>query len=856
MKKSLKKLLSACLIAGLTLQTLSFASLYKPAHADAAALTTKRVSVHDPSIVKADGTYYVFGSHLANAKSSNLTSWSNLTTNVNQNYASIFATNASWASLGSNNYNVSGNLWAPDVIYNPTMKKWCMYMSINGDNYYSSIALATADKITGPYSYKGTIVYSGFANSTQAAKTDYKKVTGTNTVASRYVSGGKWNPSYGTNAIDPCVLFDADGNLWMSYGSWFGGIFLLKLDKNTGLRDYSYTYSTKTNVSDQYLGKKLSGGYGCTGEGSYLVYDKEAGYYYMYLSYNGLNATDNFAGYHMRLFRSKQITGPYVDAMGNNAICTSARDDQTKKGIKLMGNYSLSSLSDNGESSSLGYKSPGHNSAFIDDDGQRYLVYHTRFNKGTEEHQIRVHQQFLNQDNWPVTAVYEYLGSKISSTGYSLTDMMGTYDFVNHGSSATTVYTGMLNTKKVILNANGTITGDYSGTWTSVSGTYYCTMIINGVTYKGVFFQQYDESKNHKNVMTFSLIGSNNQAIFASKTSTKVDVNVAPTKTPSTNITPVPTVITGKGNSVSGLDGVYYIKSKNSGKYLDVNKGSADNGTNIQQWTGNKKNSQKFKLVSDGNGYYSILTASSNYASCIDVNEGSTLDGANIQVWEYWGGDMQKFEIVSVNGAYAIKTKASNGSKCLDVYEVSQLDGANICQWNYHGGNGQLWYLEPVNIPTPTPASTSFSSLNGTYFIQNVHSGLYLDVENGVTSNGTNIRQWTLNQSKAQKFKLVADGNGYYYILTGASDYKSCLDIDSGSTDDGANVMQWNYWGGDMQKFQIVYDNGGYVIKTKVSNSTKALDLYEMSKDSGANICQWNYWGGNGQKWKLITTTP
>ena len=33
----------------------------------------------------------------------------------------------------------------------------------------------------------------------------------------------------------------------MSYGSWFGGLFMLKLDANTGLRDYSYKYETKTN---------------------------------------------------------------------------------------------------------------------------------------------------------------------------------------------------------------------------------------------------------------------------------------------------------------------------------------------------------------------------------------------------------------------------------------------------------------------------------------------------------------------------------------------------------------------------------------------------------------------------------
>lgn len=54
--------------------------------------------------------------------------------------------------------------------------------------------------------------------------------------------------------------------MWMAYGSWFGGLYLLKLDASTGLGDYSYQYPTITNDLDQYLGKKISGGYGTSGE--------------------------------------------------------------------------------------------------------------------------------------------------------------------------------------------------------------------------------------------------------------------------------------------------------------------------------------------------------------------------------------------------------------------------------------------------------------------------------------------------------------------------------------------------------------------------------------------------------------
>ncbi len=189
---------------------------------------TNRVSSHDPSIEYDPSTnkWYIFGSHTAFASTSDLRNWTHFekeNATSQAKYGQIFAVPGTWAKRGNSNYDIKGNLWAPDVIYNHDMGKWCMYMSVNGDNFYSSIAMATADKITGPYTYVGTVVYSGF-DASNVSVTDYKKATGS-TDTSRYSWG-----YYGTNAIDPCVLYDKDGELWMVYGSWFGGLFMLKLD--------------------------------------------------------------------------------------------------------------------------------------------------------------------------------------------------------------------------------------------------------------------------------------------------------------------------------------------------------------------------------------------------------------------------------------------------------------------------------------------------------------------------------------------------------------------------------------------------------------------------------------------------
>ena len=150
-------------------------------------------------------------------------------------------------------------MWAPDVIYNKKMGKWCMYLSINGDGWYSSIIMLTADNITGPYRYQAPVVMSGFRSGDSYKSTDLEIVLGEQaSLPSRYAPSDNYG-NHWPNAIDPCVFYDEDGKLWMSYGSWSGGIFMLELDEETGLRDYDVTYA-ENETSDPYFGKKIAGG--------------------------------------------------------------------------------------------------------------------------------------------------------------------------------------------------------------------------------------------------------------------------------------------------------------------------------------------------------------------------------------------------------------------------------------------------------------------------------------------------------------------------------------------------------------------------------------------------------------------
>lgn len=470
--------------------------------------TVSTVSVHDPSIVVGEDKegkkcYYIFGSHLAFAKSYDLENWTMFTNNLNSDYKSVFAEPAAWSAHGSNNYNVQGFMWAPDVIYNEAMGKWCMYMSIDGDYWYSSIVLLTADTLEGDWTYEGIVVYSGFHAGTYQ-ETDVARVTGEEQMNPRYDVGKKWGDYYPNN-IDACVFYAEDGRLLMSYGSWSGGIFILELDENTGLRDYSVSYEDNKH-SDPYFGTKIAGGAYVSGEGSYIQHIGD--YYYLFMSYGNLEAK---GGYNVRVFRSDRPDGGYVDELGNTPYFdTYVFNYNMPVGVRLFGGYKWRTMG-------VGQVAQGHNSAFVDDDGRAYMIFHTRTTNGSEGHYVKVHQLFLNKNGWLVAAPYATAGESLDASVNTVDNICGTYDFMIHHLDIDYKNYETSKVESIELNADGTISGDYTGTWSLEEGTSYISLSIDGVTYDGVTLEMDVEGTTIK-TMVFTALGDTNQiTVWGSK---------------------------------------------------------------------------------------------------------------------------------------------------------------------------------------------------------------------------------------------------------------------------------------------------------------------------------------------------
>ncbi|MGN1175102.1 MAG: glycoside hydrolase family 43 protein [Roseburia sp.] len=454
-------------------------------------------AIHDPQLlVGEDGKYYLFGTHMMAGKSEDLIHWDSFAEGVdkgNKLFDNLFDEEKTAFSYVGKNEEGGYSVWAPNVIYNKAMEKYVMYFCTTSSYIKSNICFATAEKPEGPYTYQDTILYSGFTSQT-VKNTNFYEVMGENTKITDYVKNGGFNNIDWPNCIDPAVFYDEDGKMWMVYGSWSGGIFLLELDEKTGQPIHPET--DETNNVNKYYGKRLVGGGHNSIEGPYIQYNEKNGYYYLLVSYGALNRE---GGYQIREFRSKTVDGIYVDAKGQEMQKVL---DHTEYGVKMMGNYKFPSMD-------RGYMAPGGQSAFTDTDGKMYVVYHQRFDEKTEEHEPRVHQLFTNEDDWLVAAPFATMGETLSEKGYHKKDITGTYYILNHGKA---ISSKLKNAKETTLYANGTIKGDYEGTFEIADGSNNITVSIDGVDYKGVIIEMDDEAGNP--VLCFSAVGDNNETIW------------------------------------------------------------------------------------------------------------------------------------------------------------------------------------------------------------------------------------------------------------------------------------------------------------------------------------------------------
>ena len=417
------------------------------------------VHAHDPSVIKGDdGRWYVFSTDASAGDvhrcgiqvrvSDDLVNWEYLGTAFDD-YETACAEEIAAAGLDPSKHQ---GLWAPEVVR--AGNEWRLYYSASTfGSSRSAIGMAVSDSITGPWTDKGIVIRSD-ANAVSKP-----------------------------NAIDPCLFTDPSGKQYMTWGSFFGGIWLTELDGEG--------FATGDPV-------RIAGFRGCRAEGSYLIWLPETEYYYLFLSYGSLSDD-----YNIRVGRSRTVEGPYLDANGRN-LADLVRENEDRIGVKLMGGFHL--RHDPGTGFSKGIKAPGHCSVAVDGD-RLWLCHHTRTQSLPGYwFAMQIRPMVLSRDGWPLVLPMSWQGKDFET----VTELPeGAYNLILHGTDSNSEAK-----RSERIDLHGGLLGDRGNLALLPEGKV--ELELDGITYDGAAIWQLDDERGGR-VMSITAISPDGQCLWLSE---------------------------------------------------------------------------------------------------------------------------------------------------------------------------------------------------------------------------------------------------------------------------------------------------------------------------------------------------
>ena len=163
-----------------------------------------------------------------------------------------------------------------------------------------------------------------------------------------------------------------------------------------------------------------------------------------------------------------------------------------------------------------------------------------------------------------------------------------------------------------------------------------------------------------------------------------------------------------EASGVSGKSGVYKLKNRNSGLYMDVENNSTDNNAPVVQYVSEGDDpSQLFEFAEVGNGVYSITNK--NSGKSFDIADNSTDNRALVQLYDYLGYSHQQFILIAAPDGY-YQLAARHCGKVVEVPESKTDLGEWLKTWDNNGSATQQWKLvtdffedEKEEDPDPAP---------------------------------------------------------------------------------------------------------------------------------------------------------
>ena len=282
-----------------------------------------------PEIVKYNDTYYMYimAPHISIKTSKDLINWNSIGT--------VFpGGDPSWFTKEVPGYGI----WAPGV-YTINGKYYLYYCISTNGSQNSAIGVAentTLDPNSPDYNWadKGIVIRSNTGD-------DY-------------------------NCIDPNIFTEDNGDVWLTFGSYWNGIYQRQINPETGLL-------LGDNTETYHIAKR--GAANSAIEAPYLI--KRNDYYYLFVAYNKMDKT-----YQNRVGRSTSVHGPFYDRSGKEMLEGGAT--QVTKGLSEL-------------------FMPGHASVFLDDDGKYYFV--SEYFRTDSPSIMLIGTLLWDDEDWPITAL-------------------------------------------------------------------------------------------------------------------------------------------------------------------------------------------------------------------------------------------------------------------------------------------------------------------------------------------------------------------------------------------------------------------------------------------------------------------
>lgn len=341
-------------------------------------------NVHDPSCRKIGDYYYMYSTdaiyfspsvkndttHLKTGfiqvrRSPDLVHWEF----VGWAFPEIPAEAVSWVKNHADGKGAD-NIWAPFII--PYQHKYRLYYCVSAFGRRTSyIGLAESTSPEGPWQQVGCVV-----------KTD---------------------DTCPMNAIDPSVIADSqNGKWWMHYGSFFGGLYCVELNPQTGLalkdNDKGHLIARRANYQRDNQ------------EAPEIIYQPELKKAFLFSSYDPLMTT-----YNVRVGRADKIEGPFYDFDNNNL------QDTINHAPLLIAPYRFDKHK--------GWAGTGHCGIVSDEKGHYYMVHQGRLSPDNLMMDLHVRQLFFTPDGWPVVSPERYAASP--ERKFSSADLVGDWEIIH-----------------------------------------------------------------------------------------------------------------------------------------------------------------------------------------------------------------------------------------------------------------------------------------------------------------------------------------------------------------------------------------------------------------------------------------